>query len=121
MQTFSLAIECTLNLAVNFAGIKESPVLLALLSAKACAVLEMSLLSQKGYQGLSQFSDGSSKTSNQVSKVLAGGFEYSFLESFFNFLLINQASKQARSFIVRNDIRGILSLPDVFTSSWSTN
>lgn len=59
MQTFSLAIECTLNLAVNFAEIKESPVLLALLSAKACAVLEMSLLSQKGYQGLSQFSDHS--------------------------------------------------------------
>lgn len=45
MQTFSLAIECTLNLAVNFSEIKESPVLLALLSAKACAVLEMSLFS----------------------------------------------------------------------------
>lgn len=43
MQTFSLAIKCTLNLAVNFAEIKESPILRALLSAKACAVLEMSL------------------------------------------------------------------------------
>lgn len=44
MQTFSLAIKCTLNLAVNFAEIKESPVLLALLSAKACAVLENELV-----------------------------------------------------------------------------